>query len=105
MVYRIVNPKIDAMNNESEPYHFDNLKYSEVLKYLVGPEKKPRTEPYPSFGGILTPMPSPNEVRIERVMNSCLFKSVVACVGGKPSSLGLCWYTRCFICWWSIPAK
>nr|CAB3266962.1 mitochondrial import inner membrane translocase subunit Tim22-like [Phallusia mammillata] len=72
----------ETNGKHAKNYNFETLKYSTVLKCLVGPDKITRDEPYPSFGGIPTPLPSINEQRVEKVMNSCLFKSAIACVAG-----------------------
>lgn len=59
------------------------IQYSMVLEHLVG-EKRPIKDLSPGvMGGLPVPPKSDEQKMIERGMESCAFKSVLACVGGK----------------------
>nr|XP_002121476.2 mitochondrial import inner membrane translocase subunit Tim22-like [Ciona intestinalis] len=73
---------IDQNVANKEPYTFTTLKYSSVLKHLVGPDKTSTLQPGTYLGGLPTPVPSIYEIRIEKLMQSCLFKSALATVAG-----------------------
>ncbi|XP_008426275.1 mitochondrial import inner membrane translocase subunit Tim22 [Poecilia reticulata] len=58
------------------------IQYSMVLEHLVG-EKRPIKDLRPGvMGGLPVPPKSDEQKMIERGMESCAFKSVLACVGG-----------------------
>ncbi|XP_023198056.1 mitochondrial import inner membrane translocase subunit Tim22-like [Xiphophorus maculatus] len=58
------------------------IQYSMVLEHLVG-EKRPIKDLSPGvMGGLPVPLKSDEQKMIERGMESCAFKSVLACVGG-----------------------
>uniref|UniRef100_A0A1A7WVV3 Mitochondrial import inner membrane translocase subunit TIM22 n=1 Tax=Iconisemion striatum TaxID=60296 RepID=A0A1A7WVV3_9TELE len=58
------------------------IQYSMVLEHLIG-EKKPIKDLSPGvMGGLPTPPKSNEQKMIERGMESCAFKSILACVGG-----------------------
>ncbi|MEQ2281783.1 Mitochondrial import inner membrane translocase subunit Tim22 [Ameca splendens] len=58
------------------------IQYSMVLEHLVG-EKRPIKELSPGvMGGLPVPPKSDEQKMLERGMESCAFKSVLACVGG-----------------------
>lgn len=59
------------------------LQYSMILEHLIG-DKRPIKELNPGvMGGLPTPPKSDEQKMIERGMESCAFKAVLACVGGK----------------------
>ncbi|XP_070699931.1 mitochondrial import inner membrane translocase subunit Tim22 [Pempheris klunzingeri] len=58
------------------------IQYSMVLEHLIG-DKRPVKELNPGvMGGLPIPPKSDEQKMIERGMESCAFKSVLACVGG-----------------------
>ncbi|XP_043997280.1 mitochondrial import inner membrane translocase subunit Tim22 [Gambusia affinis] len=58
------------------------IQYSMVLEHLIG-EKRPIKDLSPGvMGGLPVPPKSDEQKMIERGMESCAFKSVLACVGG-----------------------
>ncbi|XP_038144387.1 mitochondrial import inner membrane translocase subunit Tim22 [Cyprinodon tularosa] len=58
------------------------IQYSLVLEHLIG-EKRPVKELNPAvMGGLPVPPKSEEQKMIERGMESCAFKAVLACVGG-----------------------
>lgn len=61
------------------------LQYSLLLQYLVGDKRQPRLLEPGSLGGIPSPAKSEEQKMIERAMESCAFKAVLACVGGEAS--------------------
>uniref|UniRef100_H2ZAS3 Mitochondrial import inner membrane translocase subunit TIM22 n=1 Tax=Ciona savignyi TaxID=51511 RepID=H2ZAS3_CIOSA len=67
---------------EANDYKFTKLKYSSVLKHLVGPDKTSTLQPGVYLGGLPTPVPSIYEIRVEKVMQSCAFKSALGIVAG-----------------------
>lgn len=59
------------------------LQYSMILDHLIG-DKRPIKDLNPSvMGGLPVPAKSDEQKMIERGMESCAFKSLLACVGGK----------------------
>lgn len=59
------------------------LQYSMILEHLVG-DKRPIKDLSPGvMGGLPVPPKSDEQKMIERGMESCAFKSVLACVGGE----------------------
>lgn len=53
-----------------------------VLEHLIG-EKRPIKDLNPTvMGGLPNPMKTDDQKMIERGMESCAFKAVLACVGG-----------------------
>lgn len=59
------------------------LQYSMILDHLIG-DKRPVKDLNPGvMGGLPVPPKSDEQKMIERGMESCAFKSVLACVGGK----------------------
>ncbi|XP_072231470.1 mitochondrial import inner membrane translocase subunit Tim22 [Leuresthes tenuis] len=59
-----------------------NIQYSMILEHLIG-EKRPLKDLNPAvLGGLPVPHKSDEQKMIERGMESCAFKSVLACVGG-----------------------
>ncbi|NP_075844.1 mitochondrial import inner membrane translocase subunit Tim22 isoform 2 [Mus musculus] len=64
------------------------LQYSLLLQYLVGDKRQPRLLEPGSLGGIPSPAKSEEQKMIERAMESCAFKAVLACVG-VPGKVGL----------------
>lgn len=70
---------VSSIPNTDSP----TIQYSMVLEHLVG-EKRPIKELSPGvMGGLPVPPKSDEQKMIERGMESCAFKSVLACVGGK----------------------
>ncbi|KAM3601587.1 uncharacterized protein V6R79_015267 [Siganus canaliculatus] len=58
------------------------LQYSMILDHLIG-DKRPVKDLNPSvMGGLPVPAKSDEQKMIERGMESCAFKSLLACVGG-----------------------
>ncbi|XP_061596945.1 mitochondrial import inner membrane translocase subunit Tim22 [Cololabis saira] len=58
------------------------IQYSMVLEHLIG-DKRPVKELSPGvMGGLPVPFKSDEQKMIERSMESCAFKSLLACVGG-----------------------
>lgn len=64
------------------------LQYSLLLQYLVGDKRQPRLLEPGSLGGIPSPAKSEEQKMIERAMESCAFKAVLACVGGEARLVG-----------------
>lgn len=59
------------------------IQYSMILDHLIG-DKRPIKELNPAvMGGLPVPPKSDEQKMIERGMESCAFKSALACVGGK----------------------
>lgn len=59
------------------------LQYSMILEHLIG-DKRPVKDLNPAvMGGLPVPPKSDEQKMIERGMESCAFKSLLACVGGK----------------------
>ncbi|KAG8450418.1 hypothetical protein GDO86_002905 [Hymenochirus boettgeri] len=58
------------------------LQYSLILEHLVGEKRKPREVIPGGLGGIPSPIKTEEQKMMERVMESCGFKTVLACVGG-----------------------
>ncbi|XP_029956886.1 mitochondrial import inner membrane translocase subunit Tim22 [Salarias fasciatus] len=59
-----------------------DIQYSAILEHLVG-DKRPVKELNPAvMGGLPVPYKSDEQKMIERGMESCAFKSLLACVGG-----------------------
>ncbi|XP_041864040.1 mitochondrial import inner membrane translocase subunit Tim22 [Melanotaenia boesemani] len=58
------------------------IQYSTVLEHLIG-DKRPIKDLNPGvMGGLPVPPKSDEQKMIERGMESCAFKSILACVGG-----------------------
>uniref|UniRef100_A0A8C4RDJ5 Mitochondrial import inner membrane translocase subunit TIM22 n=1 Tax=Eptatretus burgeri TaxID=7764 RepID=A0A8C4RDJ5_EPTBU len=60
----------------------DFLRYSVLLEHLVGDERKARSVPASVQGGLLGTHKSEQEKRVEAFMESCGFKTVLACAAG-----------------------
>ncbi|XP_057677259.1 mitochondrial import inner membrane translocase subunit Tim22 [Corythoichthys intestinalis] len=59
-----------------------SIQYSMVLAHLIG-DKRAVKDLHPGvMGGLPVPPKSEEQKRIERAMESCAFKSLLACVGG-----------------------
>lgn len=59
------------------------IQYSAILEHLIG-DKRPLKDLNPAvLGGLPMPAKSNEEKMIERGMESCAFKAVLACVGGQ----------------------
>lgn len=59
------------------------IQYSMVLDHLIG-DKRPVKDLNPAvMGGLPVPPKSEEQKMIERGMESCAFKSALACVGGS----------------------
>lgn len=69
-----------AMADSSDPTaHFQ---YSLILQHLIG-DKRPIKDLNPTvMGGLPSPQKTDQEKMIERGMESCAFKALIACVGG-----------------------
>lgn len=59
------------------------LQYSLLLRHLVGEQRRPRALDPAALGGIPSPPKSEEQKMVERAMESCAFKAVLACVGGE----------------------
>lgn len=60
-----------------------SIQYSMILDHLIG-DKRPVKDLNPAVMGALPmPLKSDEQKMIERGMESCAFKSILACVGGK----------------------
>ncbi|XP_069003073.1 mitochondrial import inner membrane translocase subunit Tim22 [Embiotoca jacksoni] len=58
------------------------IQYSMIMHHLIG-DKRPVKDLNPAvMGGLPVPLKSDDQKMIERGMESCAFKSVLACVGG-----------------------
>ncbi|KAJ1184836.1 hypothetical protein NDU88_001633 [Pleurodeles waltl] len=60
----------------------ENLQYSILLEQLVGERRGPRPLLPVGVAGFPNQQQSPEQRRMERVMESCGFKAALACVGG-----------------------
>lgn len=75
----------DLQGPASAVPNMDNppIQYSMILDHLIG-DKRPIKDLSPGvMGGLPVPPKSDEQKMIERGMESCAFKSVLACVGGK----------------------
>lgn len=75
----------DSQGPASAGPSLDNptIQYSMILDHLIG-DKKPVKDLNPAvMGGLPVPPKSEEQKMIERGMESCAFKSALACVGGK----------------------
>ncbi|XP_019750798.1 mitochondrial import inner membrane translocase subunit Tim22 [Hippocampus comes] len=85
-----------ASTRAAEPYASDSkssppagpsmespvIQYSMVLDYLIGDKRTLKDLNPGVMGGLPVPPKSEEQKRIERAMESCAFKSILACVGG-----------------------
>lgn len=84
-------PTLAGASMDSPP-----IQYSMILDHLIG-EKRSVKDLNPSvMGGLPMPMKSDEQKMIERGMESCAFKSVLACVGGQQLLLNI--IIRCSVC-------
>lgn len=58
------------------------IQYSMILEHLIG-DKRSIKELNPTVMGLPSPPKSDEQKMIEKGMESCAFKTVLACVGGK----------------------
>uniref|UniRef100_A0A1A8QWM1 Mitochondrial import inner membrane translocase subunit TIM22 n=1 Tax=Nothobranchius rachovii TaxID=451742 RepID=A0A1A8QWM1_9TELE len=58
------------------------IQYSMVLEHLIGEKRQIKDLSPGVMGGLPTPPKSNEQKMIERGMESCAFKSILACVGG-----------------------
>uniref|UniRef100_A0A4W5JDX1 Mitochondrial import inner membrane translocase subunit TIM22 n=1 Tax=Hucho hucho TaxID=62062 RepID=A0A4W5JDX1_9TELE len=71
-----------ASTSADRSYEGSTFQYSMVLEHLIG-EKRPIKDLNPTvMGGLPNPMKTDDQKMIERGMESCAFKAVLACVGG-----------------------
>ncbi|NP_001297952.1 mitochondrial import inner membrane translocase subunit Tim22 [Esox lucius] len=69
-------------SSANSSYEGSTFQYSMLLEHLVG-EKRPIKDLNPTvMGGLPNPMKTDDQKMIERGMESCAFKAVLACVGG-----------------------
>ena len=61
----------------------DQFQYSMLLEHLIGDKRQIKDLNPTVMGGLPTPFKSDEEKMIQRGMESCAFKAVLACVGGK----------------------
>lgn len=59
------------------------IQYSMILDHLIGDKRSVKDLNPAVMGGLPVPPKSDEQKMIERGMESCAFKSVLACVGGK----------------------
>ena len=59
------------------------IQYSLILEHLIGDKRAVKELSPGIMGGLPMPMKSDEQKMIERGMESCAFKAVLACVGGK----------------------
>ncbi|XP_076153481.1 mitochondrial import inner membrane translocase subunit Tim22 [Alosa pseudoharengus] len=72
-------PILSSDNSSDPTSHFQ---YSLILEHLIG-DRKPIKDLNPGvMGGLSSPQKTDQEKMIERGMESCTFKAVLACVGG-----------------------
>lgn len=62
---------------------FSTLQYSMILDHLIGDRRAVKDLNPAVMGGLPMPSKSDEQKMIERGMESCAFKSVLACVGGE----------------------
>lgn len=82
-------PKAEGSSSEAMGSAEAPLQYSLLLQYLVGDKRQPRLLEPGNLGGIPSPAKSKEQKMIERAMESCAFKAVLACVGGEARLVGL----------------
>ncbi|XP_041742870.1 mitochondrial import inner membrane translocase subunit Tim22-like [Coregonus clupeaformis] len=71
-----------ASTSADRSYEGSTFQYSMLLEHLIG-EKRPIKDLNPTvMGGLPNPMKTDDQKMIERGMESCAFKAVLACVGG-----------------------
>ncbi|KAI4814487.1 hypothetical protein KUCAC02_003680 [Chaenocephalus aceratus] len=70
-------PASAAPDMESPP-----IQYSLILEHLIGDKRAVKELSPGIMGGLPMPMKSDEQKMIERGMESCAFKAVLACVGG-----------------------
>ncbi|XP_061817538.1 mitochondrial import inner membrane translocase subunit Tim22 [Nerophis lumbriciformis] len=58
------------------------IQYSMILDHLIGDKRTVKDMNPGIMGGLPVPSKSEEQKRIERAMESCAFKSLLACVGG-----------------------
>ncbi|XP_061753922.1 mitochondrial import inner membrane translocase subunit Tim22 isoform X2 [Nerophis ophidion] len=58
------------------------IQYSMILDHLIGDKRTVKDMNPGIMGGLPVPFKSEEQKRIERAMESCAFKSILACVGG-----------------------
>lgn len=84
-------PSMDTGNPATSDSHvstdpatgYSTLQYSMILDHLIG-DRRPVKDLNPAVvGGLPMPSKSDEQKMIERGMESCAFKSVLACVGGE----------------------
>ncbi|XP_077447601.1 mitochondrial import inner membrane translocase subunit Tim22 [Stigmatopora argus] len=79
-------PTSAADSKSSPPYDASvespSIQYSMVLAHLIGDKRTIRDLNPGVMGGLPVPPKSEEQKRIERAMESCAFKSLLACVGG-----------------------
>ncbi|KAL3042353.1 hypothetical protein OYC64_020322 [Pagothenia borchgrevinki] len=71
------SPASAAPGMESPP-----IQYSLILEHLIGDKRAVKELSPGIMGGLPMPMKSDEQKMIERGMESCAFKAVLACVGG-----------------------
>lgn len=77
------NPAASSEGSTDPAMGGPTLQYSMVLDHLIG-DRRPVKDLNPAVMGALPMPPKTDEQKmIERGMESCAFKSVLACVGGK----------------------
>lgn len=60
-----------------------DVQYSAVLEHLIGDKRRVKELNPTVMGGLPVPPKSDEQKMIERGMESCAFKSLLACVGGE----------------------
>ncbi|KAM5180879.1 mitochondrial import inner membrane translocase subunit Tim22 [Mantella aurantiaca] len=77
----VLTPGVGAQSPPLTPGN-GTLQYSMILEHLVGEKRRPKEVIPGGLGGFPTPIKSDEQKMMERVMESCAFKAVLACVGG-----------------------
>lgn len=74
------------LNSVGSDMGSSTIQYSMVLEHLIGDKRAAKDLNPGVMGGLPVPAKSDEQKMIERGMESCAFKSVLACVGGNYTS-------------------
>ncbi|KAJ7997100.1 hypothetical protein DPEC_G00225410 [Dallia pectoralis] len=75
-------PMSDIPTMAEPSYEGSTFQYSMLLEHLVGEKRQIKDLNPTVMGGLPNPMKTDDQKMIERGMESCAFKAVLACVGG-----------------------
>lgn len=79
----VVSPDAEGPASARPATGSPSLQYSMILEHLIG-DKRPVKDLNPAvMGGLPLPPKTDEQKMIERGMESCAFKSLLACVGGE----------------------